>query len=129
MPNIILHFDPYPPTNAINLYSVPRRSIVSTSRRTGILASFFHALNPNMHYDGPDEYVSTNVPVQIYTKKGLKCDIFIGEDAAVSLVRQFEFQWNSQIFLVIIISNSMLQKDNSDLQLAMGIFVVYVAVN
>lgn len=55
MPSTILHFDPYPPTNAINLYSIPRRSIVNTSRRTGILASFFHALNPNMHYDGPDE--------------------------------------------------------------------------
>ena len=57
MPNTILHFDPYPPTNSVNLYSVPRRSVLNPSRRTGILASFFHALNPNIHYEGPDEYV------------------------------------------------------------------------
>lgn len=55
LPNVTLHFDPYPPTNSINLYSVPRRAVVGTSRRNGILASFFQALNPNMHYEGPDE--------------------------------------------------------------------------
>lgn len=55
LPNVTLHFDPYPPTNSVNLYSVPRRAVTGTSRRNGILASFFQALNPNMHYEGPDE--------------------------------------------------------------------------